>query len=293
MSPEPVSSEVNAVSAAPAAPSLPPWTLILISVVSVQMGAAIAERLFDAIGFAGVVFLRTFVGSLIFLVVSKPRLRGYSRGVYGLILVYGATIAANMLIFYAAIDRIPLGIAVAIAFAGPLTVSVLGSRRALDLLWVIMAAGGILLLSPITDATLDPVGLMLAAICAFTWAIYIVVTKRAANRLPGSTMLALAMCVAAVVAAPFGAVRAVTVLTSPSLIAIALIVVLMSSVLPFWLEFTALKRIAPRVFGLLVSLEPVAATLMGWIILHESLGLEKIAGIGLVTLAAAAITRFG
>ena len=237
------------------------------------MGAAIAERLFDAIGFAGVVFLRTFVGSLIFLVVSKPRLRGYSRGVYGLILVYGATIAANMLIFYAAIDRIPLGIAVAIAFA---PADGFGAGIAARARSAVGGHGGgrDLLLSPITDATLDPVGLALAAICAFTWAIYIVVTKRAANRLPGSTMLALAMCVAAVVAAPFGAVRAVTVLTSPSLIAIALIVVLMSSVLPFWLEFTVLKRIAPRVFGLLVSLEPVAATLMGWIILHESLSLE-------------------
>jgi inner membrane transporter RhtA len=148
-----------------------------------------------------------------------------------------------------------------------------------------------LLLSPITDATLDPVGLLLAFVCSFAWASFIIVTKRAGNLLPGNTMLTLSMCMAAVVAAPFGAVRAVGILTSPSLMAIAILVAVLASVIPFGFEFVALKHLPPRTFGLLMSLEPAAAALMGWIILHEVLGVEKIVGIGLVVIAAAATTR--
>jgi inner membrane transporter RhtA len=270
---------------------LQPWLLVIVAIVSVQIGAAVAKQLFDAIGFGGVVFLRTFLGGLIFVAVARPRWRGYSPHIYGFMLIYGTTIAANMLMFYAAIQRIPLGIAVAIAFAGPLVISVLGSRRAIDFVWIVLAAVGILLLSPITDSTLDPIGLLLAFMCSFAWAIFIILTKRAGNILPGNTMLALSMCTAAVVAAPFGAVSALGVLASPSLLVIGIIVALLSSVIPFWLEFRALKHLAPRAFGLLMSLEPAAAALMGWIILHEHLSFEKIVGIGLVTIAAAATTR--
>ena len=270
---------------------LPPWMLVVVAIVSVQLGAAIAEQLFATIGFGGVVFVRTFLGGLILLLLALPRLRGYSRRVYAYMLIYGVTIAANMLTFYAAIERIPLGIAVAVAFAGPLMLSVLGSRRAIDFVWVILAAVGILLLSPITDTTLDPVGLALAVACGIVWALYIVVTKRAGSLLPGNTMLACSMCIAAVVAAPFGAVSALKLLASPSLIGLAVVVALMSSVIPFWLEFKALKSLAPRTYGLLSSLEPVAAAVMGWLILHENLGLDKLIGIALVTVAAAATTR--
>jgi inner membrane transporter RhtA len=276
---------------APLQPSIPPWLLVVVAIVSVQLGAAIAKQLFDTIGFGGVVFLRTFLGGLIFAVVVRPRWRGYSPRIYGFILIYGATIAVNMLAFYAAIVRIPLGIAVAIAFAGPLVVSVLGSRRAIDFVWIILAAIGILLLSPITDATLDPVGIFLAFVCSFAWATFIIVTKRAGNLLPGNTTLALSMCAAAVVAAPFGAVRATGILASPALVGIAIIVAVLSSVIPFWLEFKALKDLPPRTFGLLMSLEPAAAALMGWIILHEVLSFEKTVGIGLIVIAAAATTR--
>lgn len=291
MSMKPASGELKS-SPAPISPSLlQPWMLVVIAVVSVQIGAAIAKQLFETIGFGGVVFLRLFLGGIIFMLASRPRVLGYSRRVYGMMVIYGVTIAANMLTFYAAIERIPLGIAVAIAFAGPLLVSVLGSRRAIDFLWIVLAAVGILLLSPITDATLDPVGLAIAAVCGFAWAVFIVVTKRASNMLPGNTMLALSMCIGALVAAPFGAVSAVGVLATPALVGLALVVALLSSVIPFWLEFKALKSLAPRTFGLLVSLEPVAAALMGFLILQENLSAEKVAGIGLVTIAAAATTR--
>ena len=265
--------------------------MVVIAVTSVQIGAAFAKQLFDSIGPEGVVFIRTFIGGIVFLLMFRPKLYGHSRRVWGYIVLYGVTIAANMLLFYATIERIPLAIAVAIAFVGPLTISVLGSRRAIDFVWIAMAAVGILLLSPITDTTLDPIGILLAAICAVAWAVYILVTKRAHNVMPGNGVLALAMCVAAVVAAPFGAVDALGVLASPTLIALALVVALLSSVIPFWLEFLAIQRLAPRTAALLLSLEPAVAALIGWLILSESLSPEKVVGIGLVTLAAAMTTR--
>lgn len=291
MANETSSGAVKNSSGVPSLMAVPPWLLVLIAVTSVQIGAAFAKQLFDAIGFEGVVFLRTFIGGIVFLLMFRPRIFGHSRRVWGYVALYGITIAANMLLFYASIERIPLGIAVAIAFAGPLTISVLGSRRAIDFVWIVMAAVGILLLSPITDATLDPIGILFAAICAAAWAIYILVTKRATSVLPGNSMLALAMCVAAVVTAPFGAVNALEVLVSPTLIAIALVVALLSSVIPFWLEFLAIQRLAPRTAALLLSLEPAVAALMGWLILSEHLSAEKVLGIGLVTVAAAMTTR--
>ncbi|MFN8447983.1 MAG: EamA family transporter [Anaerolineae bacterium] len=291
MSTTPITDERNRSSSARLSSFPQPWMLVIIAVVSVQLGAAVAKQLFDAIGFGGVVFLRTFFGGLIFMLFVRPRLRGYSRRVYGYIVIYGITITANMLSFYAAIERIPLGVAVAVAFIGPLGVAVLGSRRASDLVWVALAAVGILLLSPFTDVTLDLAGLLLAVVCGLVWGLYIVVTKRVGSLLPGNTMLALSMCVAALVAAPTGAVSAVGVLASPQLLLTGIVVALLSSVIPFWLEFRALKSLAPGTFGLLVSLEPVAASVMGWLVLHEELGLTKMVGIGLVTLAAIATAR--
>jgi len=287
-----MSSRASRLTAAPPGLNiLPPWALTVIAILSVQTGAAIAKALFEVAGSSGVVFLRTFISALVFLVLVRPRLRGYTMSTYGFIALYGATVTFNMLTFYAAIDRIPLGVAVAISFAGPLAISIMGSRRASDLVWVAVAVVGILLLSPITDAALDPVGVLLAFGCAVAWAAYVLMTKRAGTVLEGNTTLALATCAAALFAAPFGASQAAAVLASPSLVGIAILVALMTLVIPVWLEFIALKQLSPRVFGLLMSLEPAAATVVGWIILHETLGIVQIAGIILVTLAAAATTR--
>jgi inner membrane transporter RhtA len=277
----PAASLINAV---------PPWLLVFISIISVQLGAALSKSLFETVGSMGVVSIRTIVGAAIFLIIARPRLFGHSRVAYRYIILYGITISANMLLFYAAIERIPLGISVAIAFAGPLTVSVVGSRRWIDLLWIVLAVIGILLLSPITDTTLDPLGTFLAFGCALAWGSLILVTKRAGALLPGSSMLALAMCVAAVIAAPFGAARAVGVFEQPALAGLALVVAVLSAVIPFLFEFMALKRLSSRAFGLLMSLEPAAAAILGWLILHEDLGIESIIGIALVSIAAAGTT---
>jgi inner membrane transporter RhtA len=272
---------------------IPPWAQVVLAIISVQLGAVIAKDLFPAIGPAGVVFLRTFLGGILFLLIFRPQVWGHTAQVYGWVLLYALCIAANMLIFYSAIERIPLGITVAIAFLGPLTVSVIGSRRAIDLFWVALAAVGILLLSPITDTSLDPIGVGLAFACAIAWGGIIVVSKRAGALLPGNTMVALAMCAAAFVTAPFGVLRSVDVLANPQLIGIALVVAVLSSFIPFWLEFAALQKLSARVVGLLLSLEPATGAILGWILLNETLSIEKIIGIALVSVAAAATTRSG
>lgn len=270
---------------------IPPWMLVIIAVLSVQIGAATAKGLFDTVGPSGVVFLRTLLSGLMFLAIWRPSLWGYNRQAYVYIILYGISIASMMLSFYAAIDRIPLGITVAIAFAGPLGVAIFSSRRLLDLLWVALAAAGILLLSPITDVKLDPLGMLLALLSALLWAIYILLTKQVNQVVPGSATLALAMGVAALFSLPFGISGAINLLSNPSQIVLALVVALLSSAIPFWLEFRALKSLSPRVFGLLVSLEPVVAVIIGFVILQETLGLRELIGIGLVTMAAVATTR--
>lgn len=291
---------MSAPTTAAAAPSssraltiIPPWAQVVLAIISVQLGAVIAKDLFPAIGPAGVVFLRTFLGGILFLLIFRPQVWGHTARVYGWVLLYAVCIAANMLIFYTAIERIPLGITVAIAFLGPLTVSVLGSRRLIDLFWIALAGIGILLLSPITDTSLDPVGVGLAFACAVAWGGIIVVSKRAGALLPGNTMVALAMCAAAFITAPFGAISSVSVLASPQLIWIALVVAVLSSFIPFWLEFAALQKLSARVVGLLLSLEPATGAILGWVLLSETLSIEKIVGIALVSLAAAATTRNG
>jgi inner membrane transporter RhtA len=272
-------------------PAIPDWALVIGAVLSVQIGAAIAKQLFDVIDPMGVVFLRTLLASMLFWILWRPGIRGHGRSAYTYVLLYGINIALMMLTFYAAIDRIPLGIAVTVAFAGPLGLAVAGSRRALDLLWVGMAALGILLLSPFTNADLDPLGVVFALVSALLWATYILLSGRVNRALDGNTALTLSMTVAALVAMPLGIGSAVKVLADPSLLLIAVIVALLSSAIPFALEFQALKTMSPRAFGMVVSTEPVVATIIGFVALQEALGSREITGIILVTIAAAATAR--
>jgi inner membrane transporter RhtA len=274
-----------------ALPSFPPWSMIVISVISVQSGAAVAKQLFEVAGPSGVVFLRTFLGALLFLGLWRPNVRGLSRRAYAQIALYGVVIGLNMLCFYATIDRIPLGIAVAIAFAGPLGVAVIGSRKAADLLWVALAAGGIILLSPFSNTSLDPIGIALAFLTALLWGTYILVTKRVGHVAHVGVVLPIASCVAALVALPFGISGAAHVLSSPLLIFLSLIVALLSAVVPFGLEFQALQRMSAYTAGLLLSLEPVVATVIGFLVLHEALDVREVLGILLVTMAAIGTAR--
>ena len=280
--------------------SLPPSSLLVFGMITVQLGAALAKGLFSSLGPAGVVFLRVGFAALTLLALWRPwRQRigvraAVGRGDYLAVVAFGLILAVMNLTFYAALDRIPLGVAVTIEFVGPLSVAVAGSRRALDLLWVALAVGGILLLAPLGvlgTVPLDPLGLLLALGAGACWAVYILLTARVGKAFPGGTGLSLAMTVGAVALLPVGIAGAGSALLNPRLLLLGALVALLSSVIPYSLEMAALRRISTSAFGVLMSLEPAIAALVGWLVLREALEPRAIIALVLVTTAAIGATR--
>jgi inner membrane transporter RhtA len=195
------------------------------------------------------------------------------------------------LTFYEALDRIPLGIAVTFEFVGPLGVAIMGSRRPLDLVWVALAAGGILLLSDFGTADLDGLGVALALLAGCFWAAYILLAVRVGRVYEGATGLTIGMCAGAVMLLPFGVAEAGGDLLSTEAVAVALAVAVLSSVIPYSLELEALRRLPAGVFGVLMSLEPAAAALAGFIVLDEGLATREVLAIALVVAASAGAAR--
>ena len=271
--------------------ALPAPALVILGMVSVQFGAATAKGLFPELGSSGTVFLRLAFAALILLAAWRPRLRGYARRDYGLLLAFGLIFAAMNSTFYAAIDRVPLGVVVTVEFVGPLGVAVFGSRRPLDLVWAALAAGGIVLLSPLSGVQIDPLGLALALTAGAFWAAYILMSVRVGRVFPGGSGLALSMAVGAIVAAPLGVLQAGAKLADPRLLLLGAVVALLSSVVPYSLEFEALRRLPARVFGVLMSAEPAIATAVGFAVLGEALGARELVAIGLITIASIGATR--
>jgi inner membrane transporter RhtA len=270
---------------------VPSPALVIGAIASVQFGAAIATTLFDQIGPAGAVLLRLLSAALLLLAAWRPRLRGRRAPDLRLAVLFGLVLAAMNLSFYEAIARIPLGIAVAIEFVGPLAVAVAGSRRRLDLLWVGLAAAGILALTRGPASDLDALGVAFALIAGCMWGAYILINARVGRAFEGGSGLALAMCVAAVAATPIGLADAGADLFELETLALGAAVGLLSSAIPYTLELEALRRIAPHVFGVLMSLEPGVAALAGLIVLGQSLGTRAVLGIALVTVASVGVSR--
>jgi inner membrane transporter RhtA len=191
---------------------------------------------------------------------------------------------------YESIDRIPLGVAVTIEFAGPLAVAVIGSRRPLDGLWIVLAAAGILLLADPGGGSVDGLGVLFALTAAVCWAAYIHLSQRTGRAFPGGSGLALAMVVGALVVAPAGFIQGGGALAEPDLLGSALVVALASSVLPYSLELEALRRLPAAVFGVLMSLEPAVAALAGLVVLGQDLGARELLAIAMVVVASAGAT---
>ncbi len=278
--------------------AVPPVGLVVLGILSVQVGAAFAKALFPALGPNGTVFLRLFFAALILMIVWRPRVRGHKGRDYLLVLLFGLVLAAMNTSFYAAIDRLPLGVAVTVEFVGPLGVAVFGSRRLLDLLWAILAAGGIVLLTPLTGvsgvsgAQIDPLGLTLALLAGVCWAAYILISVRVGRSFPGGTGLALGMAVGAVLVAPIGIWQGGQQMLDWPLLATGAAVALLSSVIPYSFELEALRKLPARVFGVLMSIEPAIAAIVGFVVLGEALGERELLAIGLVTAASIGATRF-
>jgi inner membrane transporter RhtA len=276
--------------------SMPPTALVMVSIVSVQLGAAIAKNLFDSLGPGGTVFLRIAFATLVLLVLVRPKLRGHDRNAYLVAGLFGLALALMNLSIYLAIDRIPLGVAVTLEFVGPLGVAVAGSRRALDVLWVVLAAAGILLLAPLGafgGMDLDPVGVAFALLAGCLWASYILLSARTGSAFPGGTGLVIALCVGTVVLAPVGVAGAGSALLDPKLLLAGFGVAMLSSAIPFSLELEALRKIPARIFGVLMSLEPAVAALAGLVVLGERLGIRAVVAIVFVSVAAAGASLFG
>ena len=275
---------------------IPPTGLVLLGIGSVQWGAAIAKGLFDSLGPGGTVFFRISLAALVLLLLWRPKLGGYAKGEYGLAVVFGLALAAMNLSLYLAIDRIPLGVAVTLEFVGPLGVAVAGSRRLLDGLWAVLAAAGVLLLAPldVLGATdLDPVGVMFALLAGVFWASYIVLSARVGGAFPGGTGLVISLCVGTLVLLPVGVASAGYALLDPKLVLLGLAVAVLSSAVPYSLELSALRSLPTRVFGVLMSLEPAVAALVGFLVLGELLDGRAIVAMVLVTTAAAGASLFG
>lgn len=266
--------------------------MVLASVFSVQCGSALATTLFDQVGPAGAVFLRSLFGSLILLALARGTLRRLRGRQLLDVALFGLALAGMNLCFYESIDRLPLGIAVTIEFVGPLGLAVLGSHRARDLLWALLAATGILLLSGgVGGEGIDALGALLALVAGGFWAFYIVQSARVGRALSGLGGLAIAMSISAVLVAPLGVAQGAGDFASLAVLGAGLGVGLLSSAIPYGLELEALRRLPHAVFGVLMSLEPAVAALVGLVFLSQALAALEVLGIALVVLASAAALR--
>jgi len=256
-------------------------------VVPVQLGAAFAVELFDELGPAGAAFARLAFAALILVAWWRPTLRGRPAGAVRVAVVFGLVLGAMNLCIYEAMDRIPLGVAVTFEFIGPLGLAVALSRKPLDLLWVSLAALGILGLADYSGGSLDPVGVGFALAAGALWAGYIVLSQRTGALFPGGSGLAVAMVAGALLVAPFGIADAGSELLRPELLGAMLVVAVASSVLPYSIELEALRRLPQRVFGVLMSLDPAVAALAGLVVLGQHLALRDWIAICLVVIACA------
>jgi inner membrane transporter RhtA len=269
---------------------VPAPLLVLVSIASVQCGSAVARGVFDELGAAGITLLRLGLASLLLLVVLRPRLRAWARHAWTAAAVLGVVMAGMNLVFYLAIRTVPLGVAVTVEFVGPLLLALAQTRRVVDALWAALAAGGVVLLGLRTTEGVALSGLGLALLAGMFWAGYILASARLGRTLPGTDGLAIALAVAALLVLPFGARGASEVLHRPSLLVPALAVALLSSVLSYGLELSALRRIPTRVFGILMSLEPGAAAVAGLVLLDQKTHLRELVALVMVSAASAGVT---
>lgn len=270
-----------------------PIMMILGSCFSLQFGAALATQLFPALGSWGTTALRLGLAAVILLLIVRPKPYRFTRQQWLAVAVFGVVIGAMNGSFYAAIERIPLGTAVAIEFLGPLLVSAVLSTRRSDLLWVVLALAGVSLfgIESVTGAAeLDPIGVLFALVAAIFWGLYVLSSARVGKLVPGQDGLAIAMAIGALTVLPLGAPGALAGFMDLRLLALAAGTALLGSVLPYTLELAALRRLPRHVFGILLSLEPVVALAAGVALLGQAATLSRLAAALLVMGASVGVT---
>lgn len=262
--------------------------VLLISMVSYQCGASLAKHLFPAVGAQGATAYRLGLSALILLLWRRPWRRLGDRPHWRALWAYGLSMGAMNLVFYMSLRTIPLGIAVALEFTGPLALAVFSSRRLVDFVWIALVIAGLALLLPLrgTAQALDPVGVMYALAAGLGWALYIVFGRRAGDA-HGADAVTWGTSIGALLAIPFGVAHAGSTLLSPALLPYALGVALLSSALPYSLEMMALTRLPARTFSTLLSLEPAVAAVAGVALLGERLSVLQWLAIVAIIVAAA------
>ena len=267
----------------------PVW-LVIIGIGSVQLGAGIAKNLFDDAAPTTLVLLRLATSAVILLALARPQLSGRTARDWQVAVAFGVTLGTMNWAIYESFARIPLGIAVTIEFLGPLTLAVVGSRRPRDLVWALLAAVGVALLG-LGDGDLTWAGVGFALLAAVAWAAYILLSASTGRRWPGLDGLTVASVVATLGLAPFVLAFSGHGLGDPRVILLGTLVGVLSSVIPYSCEITALRSIRPSVFSILMSLEPAAAALAGMLVVHEFLTLEQWGAIACVVVASVGATR--
>jgi inner membrane transporter RhtA len=266
---------------------MPAPFLMVAAMLSFQLGAAVATSLFSRVGVPATACLRLGVGGVLLLAISRPNLRRPPAELVWLV-AFGAELAVMNYAFYQALERIPLGVAVTVEFLGPLTVALLHSRRVRDVLWVILAGAGIAIFAGPSSGSLDPAGLALAALAGAGWAAYILTAQRVGRAWKGSQGLAGGMVVSAILLTPFAAGGVGSVAAGSGLEILALGV--LSTALPFSLEMAALRTLTARAYGVLASLEPAIATVVGVVALSQSLHATDVLATLLVVTASVGAT---
>jgi len=264
--------------------------LVVGGIVSVQVGAAIAKDLFSLVPPTAMVWLRLVTSAVILVAIARPALRGRSAADWRVALAFGVSLMTMNWAIYQSFARIPLGIAVTIEFLGPLAVAVIGSRRPRDLVWVALAGAGVALLG-IAPGDITLVGVLFALLAGAAWAAYILLSASTGRRWPGISGLAVASVVGAVALAPPALVEAGPDLLDAKVLVLGVAIGLLSSVIPYSFELKALRRIPPRAFGVLMSLEPAAAALAAMVLLGEFLTPVQWTALACVVVASVGATR--
>jgi inner membrane transporter RhtA len=262
-----------------------PYLLVVAGIASVQSGAAVATKLFASVGPGGAVFLRILFGAIILALVWRPRIKGRTWQQLRIALLLGVVLGAMNFFFYHAIETIPIGDAVTIEFIGPLLVATVGSRRPVDLLWVLLAGAGVVALSNGGTIHLNSIGVLYAALAGVLWGTYIVVTASVGRSFTNGEGLALAMAVSALVTIPAGLIEGGRRLLDLTILGQGALIGLLSSAIPYAFEMEALRKLSKRTFGILMSIEPAMAAAAGFLIAHQRLSTSDLVGIALVVCA--------
>lgn len=265
-----------------------PIAVLMVAMVCFQVGAAMAKGLFPVVGAAGTTALRMALAALMLLAVWRPWRMRLTSSQIRVIVAYGLALGWMNLFFYLSLRSIPLGVAVALEFSGPLALAMAASRRAIDFAWIVMAALGLIALLPLGlgSKPLDPVGVSCGLAAGLCWALYIFFGRKAGAAHGGQTT-ALGMLIGAVVIVPIGVAQAGVQLFSPAILPTALAVALLSSALPYSLEMMAMPRLPTRTVGVLMSLDPAMGAVSGLCFLGERLSWLQWAAIASIMAASA------